>query len=131
MLTGKTRSVDSKLVEDQRGGGQAHPFSSDGAIRPKLQSPLAARCQSVIMPLWRQFSIQIVLPCTAVCFLCAELACGWEEAGTGERWCTLQSAHNENLTSTLHVTKCAKGVHKLPLCNRNRGPLVHTTICTQ
>ena len=120
MLTKTTGSVDCKLVEHRRRGGQAHPFSSDGAIRPKLQSPLAARCQSVIMFLWRQLNC-VALHCSAlpVCRTCVR------GGGSGNRG------------TLVHTTSCTKlklNIHTAPykLCTScaQSTTLVYTVYST-
>ena len=121
MLTKTTGSVDCKLVEHRRRGGQAHPFSSDGAIRPKLQSPLAARCQSVIMFLWRQLNC-VALHCSAlpVCRTCVR------GGGSGNRGTLVHTTSCTKLKLNIHTapyklcTSCAQSttLQREPWCTQ-------------
>ena len=114
----------------------AHPFSSDGAIRPKLQSPLSARCQSVIMLLWRQLSIHCVsLHCTVlpVCRTCVR------RGGSGNRGTLLvHTLYNLHTIITKHPHCTLQTVHKLcKNCHSATGTgtgehcCTLCTICTQ
>ena len=117
------------------GGHQTHPFPSDGQLGENYSRPsqlgVSQLCSTGANSIYAIYNIYytrytiytirdiqtstqtkytacVPIACTAVCFLCAELACGREEAGTGEAWrSTLRFAHKyKGKLKMIHKFKC-------------------------